>query len=110
MTVLAASRRGRGAGFAWALATLILLVLTAALVLLVLDHRVMSGGKATAYGFGAAAVVVYADVGGLIASRRPGNAIGWLLSLLSLALQNAAKYAQASAARVGLHQDGGTLV
>jgi signal transduction histidine kinase len=26
------------------------------------------------------------------------------------ALQNAAKYAQASAARVGLHQDGGTLV
>ena len=86
MTVLAASRHGRVAGFAWALATLILLVLTAAVVLLVLNHRVMSGGKAAAYGFGAAAVVVYAGVGGLIASRRPGNAIGWLLSLLGLAL------------------------
>ena len=32
------------------------------------------------------AVVVYAGVGGLIAARIPGNAIGWLLALVGLAL------------------------
>jgi len=46
----------------------------------------MDAGRIGTYGFAAVAVAVYAGVGGLIAARRPGNAIGWLLGLLGLAL------------------------
>ena len=71
---------------AWGLAGLVLLVLAGALVLLAFNARVMPLSKIGAYGFAAVAVVVYAGVGGLIAARVPGNAIGWLLSLEGLLL------------------------
>jgi signal transduction histidine kinase len=85
MTDQAASRPGTRA-LAWGLAGLVLLVLAGALVLLVLNARVMPSGKIGAYGFAAVAVAVYAGVGGLIAARVPGNAIGWLLTLEGLLL------------------------
>ena len=80
MTDQAASRPGTRA-LAWGLAGLILLVLAGALVLLAFNARVMTPTRIGAYGFAVVAVVVYAGVGGLIAARVPGNAIGWLLSL-----------------------------
>ena len=85
MTDQATSRPGTRA-LAWGLAGLILLILTGALVLLAFNARVMPPSKIGAYGFAAVAVVVYAGVGGLIAARVPGNAIGWLLSLEGLLL------------------------
>ncbi len=86
MTDQAASRRPGTRALAWGLAGLVLLFLAGALVLLVLNARVMPPGKIGAYGFAAVAVVVYAGVGGLIAARVPGNAIGWLLTLEGLLL------------------------
>jgi len=85
MTDQAASRP-RTRVLAWGLAGLVLLVLAGALVLLAFNARVMPPGKIGAYGFAAVAVVVYAGVGGLIAARVPGNAIGWLLTLGGLLL------------------------
>jgi signal transduction histidine kinase len=79
-------RASRTRALAWGLAGLVLLVLAGALVLLAFNTRVMPAGKIGAYGFAVVAVVVYAGVGGLIAARVPGNAIGWLLSLEGLLL------------------------
>jgi signal transduction histidine kinase len=85
MTDQAASRPDTRA-LAWGLAGLVLLFLAGALVLLAFNARVMPLGKIGAYGFAVVAVVVYAGVGGLIAARVPGNAIGWLLALEGLLL------------------------
>ena len=85
MTDQAASQPGTRA-LAWGLAGLILLVLAGALVLFAFDARVMTPTRIGAYVFAVVAVVVYAGVGGLIAARVPGNAIGWLLSLIGLLL------------------------
>jgi signal transduction histidine kinase len=71
---------------AWSLAGLAPLVMAGGLVLLVFNARVMSPTRIAAYGFATVAVVVYAGIGGLIAARLPRNPIGWLLSLLGLAL------------------------
>ena len=84
MAVLVGPRRYRA--LAWSLTGFDLLVLIAALVLLAFSARVMSTARIGSYAFAAVAVAVYAGVGGLIAARRPGNAIGWLLGLLGLAL------------------------
>jgi signal transduction histidine kinase len=84
MAVLGGPRRYRAV--AWSLTGFDLLVLIAALVLLPFNARVMGAGRIGTYAFAAVAVAVYAGVGGLIAARRPGNAIGWLLGLLGLAL------------------------
>ena len=85
MTDQAARQPGTRA-LAWGLAGLILLVLAGALVLLAFNARVMTPTRIGAYVFAVVAVVVYAGVGGLIAARVPGNAIGWLLSLIGLLL------------------------
>ena len=71
---------------AWSLAEFTMLVLAAALVLLGLDTSKMAADRIATYGIAALAVVVYAGTGRLIASRVPGNAIGWLLGLIGLSL------------------------
>ena len=71
----------------WPLAGFTLLVLVAALVLLGLDGSSTSAvARIGLYCAAAVAVVIYAGVGHLIASRRPDNVIGWLLCLVGLAL------------------------
>jgi len=85
MTDLAASHP-RTRALAWGLAGLILMVLAGALVLLAFNARVMTPTRIGAYAFATVAIAVYAGVGGLIAARVPGNAIGWLLCLVGLVL------------------------
>ena len=84
MTVLAGrhwARLGR-----WSLPALTLLVLVATLVLLGLNVGMIDVGRIAFYILAAIAVALYAGIGGLLAARIPGNAIGWLLSLIGLLL------------------------
>ncbi len=84
MTVLAGRHWARLAS--WSLPGLTLLVLVATLVLLGLNAAVMDVGRVVFYILAAIAVALYAGIGGLLAARIPGNAIGWLLSLIGLLL------------------------
>jgi hypothetical protein len=70
----------------WSLAVLTMLVLAATLVLLGLDTSKMAASRIALYGISAVAVIAYAGAGRLIASRVPGNPIGWLLGLIGLSL------------------------
>jgi signal transduction histidine kinase len=79
MTFLADQRRIRVV--AWSFAGFTVLVLTAAIVLLVLDARVVGASRIGTYAFAGAGCLVYAGIGGLLAARMPRNAIGWLLGL-----------------------------
>jgi hypothetical protein len=71
---------------AWSLAGATVLILAAALVLLGLNAKRMGLNRIAFDGTIGLAVVVYAGVGRLIASRVPRNAIGWLLGLMGLSL------------------------
>ena len=71
---------------AWALAGCTLLILVAAMVLLGLNAERMGPNRVAFDVTVGLAVVVYAGVGRLIASRVPRNAIGWLLVLMGLSL------------------------
>jgi signal transduction histidine kinase len=84
MTVLAGRSRARVAG--WFLPGFTLLVLVTTLVLLGLNAGVMDAGRIAFYVLGAMAIALYAGIGGLITTRMPGNAIGWLLELIGLLL------------------------
>ena len=61
-------------------------MLVATLVLLGLNAGVMDVARIVFYILAAIAVALYAGIGGLLAARLPGNAIGWLLSLIGLLL------------------------
>jgi hypothetical protein len=84
MRVSANCHRARVA--AWLLAGFAALLLAAALVLLGLNGGHVEAGRIGTYGILAVAVGLYAGTGRLIASRLPGNAIGWLLCLIGLLL------------------------
>ena len=71
---------------AWGLTILILAVLAADLVFVSLNASRTGTSKAGLDAFLVAAVLLYAASGYLIASRRPGNAIGWLLGSIGLSL------------------------
>ena len=71
---------------AWSLAGCTLLILVAAVVLLGLNAKRMGPNRIAFDVTVGLAVVVYAGVGRLIASRVPRNAIGWLLVLMGLSL------------------------
>ena len=79
-------RRPRARTAGWALPGFTLLVLVATLVLLGLNAGVMDAGRIAFYVLGAMAIALYAGIGGLITTRMPGNAIGWLLELIGLLL------------------------
>jgi hypothetical protein len=78
------SRTHRAA--AWGLTILTLAMLAADLVLASLNASRIGTGKVGLNACLAAGVLLYAGSGHLIASRRPGNAIGWLLGSIGLAL------------------------
>ena len=71
---------------AWSLTVLTLAVLAAALVLVALNATRMGASRIGLQAFLSAAVLMYAGCGRLIASRVPGNAIGWLLGSIGLSL------------------------
>jgi hypothetical protein len=71
---------------AWSLAELTVLELVAVLVLLGMNASVVDTGQMAAEAIFVIAVGVCAGVGLLIASRLPGIAIGWLLSVIGLSL------------------------
>ena len=71
---------------AWSLAACTVIDLVAALALLALNADLVSTSRMGFYAVLAVAVVAYAGTGGLIASRLPGNVIGWLLGLIGLSL------------------------
>jgi hypothetical protein len=71
---------------AWWLAVTTLVVLAAALVFIALNTNRTSTAKVGLDAILAAGVLIYAASCHLIASRRPDNAIGWLLGSIGLAL------------------------
>src|SRR5215472_15862188 len=79
MTFLAGQRQIRVT--AWSFAGFTVLVLVAAMVLLGLNARAVSAPRIGVYAFVGAGCLVYAGIGGLLASRVPRNVIGWLLGL-----------------------------
>jgi hypothetical protein len=79
------ARRPRKDTAAWGLTILTLAVLAAALVFTALNAGRTSTARVGPDAF-LSAGVMYAASGHLIASRRPDNAIGWLLSSIGLAL------------------------
>jgi len=81
-----ARRPARHQAAAWGLTVLTLAVLAADLVFVLLNASRTGTAKAGLDAFLVAAVLLYAGSGYLIASRRPDNAIGWLLGSIGLSL------------------------
>src|SRR6185437_15489915 len=80
------ARRPRMHLAAWWLPVTTLVVLAAALVFIALNTSRTSTAKVGLDAILAAGVLMYAASGRLIASRRPDNAIGWLLGSIGLAV------------------------
>jgi hypothetical protein len=80
------SHRRRVRAAAWSLVGFTALELVAVLVLLGMNASVVGTGQMVAEAIFVVAVGVCAGVGLLIASRLPGIAVGWLLSVIGLSL------------------------
>jgi signal transduction histidine kinase len=68
---------------AWSLWGLSLALLGGGLVLTWLNRSTLNSDTATLYGVLVLASLGYSTVGSLIASRRPGNAIGWIFCVMA---------------------------
>ena len=86
MGVIEPARRPRTRWAAWLLTVVTLAVLTADLVFVSLNAGRIGTARVGLDATLAAAVLMYAASGRLIATRRPDNAIGWLLGSIGLAL------------------------
>jgi len=71
---------------AWLLAALAVLLLVATMVLLGLNVGLVDSGRIFTNAVLGLAVVMYTGAGRLITSRRPGNAVGWLLGLIGVSI------------------------
>ena len=71
---------------AWVLAALAVLLLVAAMVLLGLNAVHVDKARILLSAILDLAVLAYAGSGRLITSRRPGNAVGWLLGLIGVSI------------------------
>ena len=76
----------RTQALAWMLAGLALLVLSAMLVLLGLNSARVDTGRVALNAILGVAILAYTGSGRLITSRRPGNAVGWLLGLIGVSI------------------------
>jgi hypothetical protein len=74
----------------WVLGAFAVVLLVPTLVLLGLNVSHINAGRMFAVAVLAVAAVAYTGAGRLISSRMPGNAIGWLLSLVGLSVAIAA--------------------
>jgi hypothetical protein len=78
--------RNRTQALAWALTALAVLLLIAAMVLLGLNAVQVDTTRILLSAILDLAVLAYAGSGRLITSRRPGNAVGWLLGLIGVSI------------------------
>jgi hypothetical protein len=76
----------RTQALAWVLAALAVLLLVAAMVLLGLNAVQVDTTRILLSAILDLAVLAYAGSGRLITSRRPGNAVGWLLGLIGVSI------------------------
>src|SRR3984957_4878305 len=76
----------RTQALAWLLAALAVLLLVAATVLLGLNAVQVDTTRMLLSAILDLAVLAYAGAGRLITSRRPGNAVGWLLALIGVSI------------------------
>jgi hypothetical protein len=76
----------RTQALAWMLAGLALLVLSAMLVMLGLNSARVDTGRVALNAILGVAILAYTGSGRLITSRRPGNAVGWLLGLIGVSI------------------------
>jgi hypothetical protein len=81
-----AAMRSRVPVISWSLAGVTALMLTAGLIFLVLNASRIDPSRMGVYAVVVPAAGLYAATGHLIIRRLPGNAIGWLLSLIGLFL------------------------
>jgi hypothetical protein len=78
--------RNRTQALAWVLAALAVLLLIATMVLLGLNAVQVDTTRILLSAILDLAVLAYAGSGRLITSRRPGNAVGWLLGLIGVSI------------------------
>jgi hypothetical protein len=80
-------RKGRRTqALAWVLAAFAMLLLAADMVLLGLNAARVDASRVALNAILGVAILAYAVSGRLITSRRPGNAVGWLLGLVSISI------------------------
>ena len=76
----------RAQALAWVLAAFGVLLLSADMVLLGLNAARVGTSRIALNAILGVAILAYAGSGRLITSRRPGNAVGWLLGLIGISI------------------------